>query len=237
MALPKIMAPEFTTKIPSTKQEVKFRPFLVKEEKLLFMAAQSDDPGDIADAIAKTLQNCLITDVDVSTLAAFDLEYMFLQLRSKSVGEVVQLQMAHRGETECKHIHQVEVDLGSIELIFDEDHSNVIKITDDIGVVMRYPGIGDMAEVQKAVTSEDQMDMFAFATKLITQVYDGENVYDDFTDEELMDFVESLSNDQFTNIMQFYDTMPKLRHLIEWTCPECGETETTVVEGLAGFFT
>ena len=86
-------------------------------------------------------------------------------------------------------------------------------------------------------SSEDQMDMFAFATKLITQVYDGENVYDDFTDEELMDFVESLSNDQFTNIMQFYDTMPKLRHLIEWTCPECGETETTVVEGLAGFFT
>jgi hypothetical protein len=239
MALPKIMAPEFTTVVPSTKQEVTFRPFLVKEEKILFMAAQSESSRDIAAAIKKMLENCISTDIDIESLAGFDIEYLFLQLRSKSVGEVIELQMAHvtpEYKEACNHVHAIEVDISAVQIVEDESHSCNLQMTDSIGVVMRYPGISDMLAAEDILTADNKMDMFKFAARGIVQVFDSEEVYDEFTDEELMDFVESLSNDQFQKIVDFYDTMPKLRHSIEWTCPECSKTEISVVEGLQGFF-
>ena len=239
MPLPKIATPTYELELPSSGELIRYRPFLVKEEKILFMAAQSDSTRDIAGAIKKMLENCIVTDIDIDSLAGFDIEYLFLQLRSKSVGEVIELQMIHNeaNREECNHVHSVEVDIGEIQIIEEKGHTNTLKITDDIGIVMKYPNISDMTEAEDILTARDEMDMFKFASRGVVQVYDKDEVYDQFTDEELMDFIESLSNDQFKQIINFYDTMPKLRHIIECECPQCGKTETTVVEGLQGFFT
>lgn len=237
MALPKIVAPEFETTIPSTNQQIKFRPFLVKEEKLLFMASATDNTKDMANAIVRILENCVITDLDINSLASFDIEYLFLQLRAKSVGEVISLQMKHIDpESECKHVHGVEVPLEDIKVSESEGHTSVLQMTDKIGIQMRYPGVSEITEVEHLMDAEDTEAMFKYAIQGIESVFEGEEVYDQFTEKELMEFVDSLSTTQFEKIIGFYDTMPKLRHTIEWTCSECEKTEKMELEGLASFF-
>lgn len=237
MALPKIIAPEFETTIPSTKQKITFRPFLVKEEKLLFMAAESATSVDISRAIVTILENCITSEFDVDTLSGFDVEFLFLQLRSKSVGEAIKLHLSHTSESECKYVQEYEVDINSITIQEVDGHTNILQLTDKIGMEMRYPGVKDIVQAENIATAANAEEMFKFAIRGIVQVYDGDDVYDEFTEEELMDFVESLSTAQFQKILDFYDTMPKLRHTIEWTCPECQVEESSTVEGLAGFFT
>ena len=232
MALPSISAPEFTTTLPSTGQEITYRPFLVKEEKILLMALEGEDTKEINSAILKILKNCIISDVDVDKFSTFDVEYLFLRLRGKSVGEKVELKIGHSHD-KCAHRTEIEVDLDEVQLV-GEIKDGKTMLTDTIGVKLRYPALGDITAGPK----QDAADaMYNMITNCIEYIYDAEEVYADFTKKEMQDWIGTLNSAQFKKVTQFFEDMPKLSHTITWTCPECGEEDTIVLEGLDSFFT
>ena len=187
MALPVLNTPEFETTIPSTNQKINFRPFLVKEEKILFMALQGNDPSEMSTAVQRVLQSCITTpDVDVSSFATFDLEYLFLKLRAKSVGEVIDLKLKH-SQGECTHIHQHSINIDDINVVFPDDLDNKIQITDQVGLVLKYPSV----QLATLVPDTDEMDsMIQFIAGCVDMVYDSDNVYEDFSLEEIKTFLE-----------------------------------------------
>jgi len=231
MALPSLTAPEFFTKIPSTGKEIKYRPFLVKEEKILLMALEGNDQTEITNAIITILGNCLEEGIDIDKLATFDVEYLFLRLRGKSVGEVIELRMSH-ADSECKHRTEVEVNIDDIN-VTEERPENKIQLTDEIGIKLRYAGVNDL----KTMNPDSSEDLFALIVDCIEFIYDSENVYSEFTKKELADWLEQLSSEQFKKITNFFETAPKLSHKIEWKCSACGEEDSLTLEGLTSFFT
>ncbi len=232
MAIPSISAPEFTTTLPSTGQEITYRPFLVKEEKILLMALEGEDTKEINSAILKILKNCIISDVDADKFSTFDVEYLFLRLRGKSVGEKVELKIGHSHD-KCAYRTEIEVDLDEVQLA-GEIKDGKTMLTDTIGVKLRYPALRDI----KAGPKQDAADaMYDMITNCIEYIYDAEEVYADFTKKEMQDWIGTLNSAQFKKVTQFFEDMPKLSHTITWTCPECGEEDTIVLEGLDSFFT
>ena len=231
MALPVMVTPEFETTIPSTEKDIKFRPFLVKEEKILFMALQGQDPSEMSNAVKRVLQNCILTsDVDVDSLATFDIEYLFLRLRAKSVGEVIELRLKHR-EGDCNYVHNYELNLEDVKVQFDEELDNKVQLSDQVGIVLKYPTI------DSAQTADNDLDeMMDFVADCVEMVYDSDNVYENFSKDEIKQFLESLNGTQFKKVRDFFNKVPKLSHDIEWTCPQCGKTEKVYLEGLASFF-
>ena len=233
MVLPVLNTPEFETTIPSTNQKINFRPFLVKEEKILFMALQGNDPSEMSTAVQRVLESCITTPgVDVNSFATFDLEYLFLKLRAKSVGEVIELRLRH-SQGECKYVHQHAINIEDVEVTFPGDLDNKIQVTDQVGMVLKYPSVQLAAMVPSGNDMESMMDMVAGCVDV---VYDNDNVYEDFSKEEIKTFLESLNGTQFAKIRDFFKRVPKLTHTVEWTCPKCGETETIHLEGLSSFF-
>lgn len=233
MALPILNTPEFETTIPSTNQKINFRPFLVKEEKILFMALQGNDPSEMSTAVQRVLQSCILTpDVDVSSFATFDLEYLFLKLRAKSVGEVIDLKLRHR-EGDCNYIHEHQLNIDEIQVTFPKDTDNKVQITDQVGLILKYPSV----ELSAMMPDTNDMDtVMHLIAGCVDMVYDSDNVYEDFSQEEVNQFLESLNGTQFAKVRDFFKRIPKLSHDIEWTCPKCGETEKIHLEGLASFF-
>ena len=237
MALPKIVTPTFTAAIPSSKKEVTFRPFLVKEEKTLLIAMESKDVDHMYRAMIDTLSACILTeDVNITKLPSFDLEYLFLKVRSKSVSEKATLRYRHidgvnyKGES-CDAVTTVEIDLDAIEVKFDPDHSKDIKLNDKLTVRMKYPTmkeVGDMLQPEV-----DETDLIA---KCFECVFDDEEVYEPESLDEVKEFIGSLSNMQFADIMKFFDTMPILEHEITYKCSGCGQVDTVKLKGLADFF-
>jgi hypothetical protein len=232
MALPALASPEFMTEIPSTKQQIKFRPFLVREEKILYMALEGQDTKEIENAIVTILSNCILDTVDIDKLTLFDIEYLFLQLRGKSVGEKVELMLSHSDENnECKHRTKLEVDLDSIK-IQGEVSDGKLMLDDKIGVKVRYPYINDASLVGK-----NESDVFSTMSIFVEYVFDKDNVYNDFSKEEMNEWLESLSQTQFRKLIEFFENVPKLAHDVEWTCPECKQKDSIKLEGLQSFFT
>lgn len=231
MALPSLTAPEFFTKIPSTGKEIKYRPFLVKEEKILLMALEGNDQDEITNAIVTILGNCLEEGVDVSKLATFDVEYLFLKLRGKSVGEVIELRMSH-AEGDCDHRTDVEINIDDIN-VTEERPEDKIQLTDEIGIKLRYAGVNDL----KGMDPDSSEDLFNLITDCIDFIYDSENVYSDFSKSEIAAWLDQLSSEQFKKITDFFENAPKLRHVVTWTCPKCGKEDSMVLEGLTSFFT
>ncbi len=232
MALPALASPEFMTEIPSTKQQIKFRPFLVREEKILYMALEGQDTKEIENAIVTILSNCILDTVDIDKLTLFDIEYLFLQLRGKSVGEKVELMLSHSDENnECKHKTKLEVDLDSIK-IQGEVSDGKLMLDDKIGVKVRYPYINDASLVGK-----NESDVFSTMSIFVEYVFDKDNVYNDFSKEEMNEWLESLSQTQFRKLIEFFENVPKLAHDVEWTCPECKQKDSIKLEGLQSFFT
>jgi len=235
MPIPLINTPEFETILPSTQQKIFYRPFLVKEEKVLFMALEGGDQNEIVNAVKNVLRSCIITDeVDVEKLAMFDIEYLFLQLRGKSVGEEIQLRMKHIN-SQCKHVSDVSVNIDDIKVHFNEEVSNKIMLTDKVGIMLNYPSmktLEKMTEIRKA-------DLDAIV-KLIVEhtecIFDEKDVHDQFTNEEITQFVESLNTKQFNKVIEFFDKAPVLKHKIEWTCSACGENDSLELRGLQSFF-
>jgi len=237
MALPKIVAPTFTAIIPSSKKEVTFRPFLVKEEKTLLIAMESKDTNHMHRAMTDMLASCILSeDVDIGKLPSFDIEYLFLKVRSKSVSEKAVLKYRHvdgvnyKGE-KCEAITTVEINIDDIEVKFDPNHIRDIKLNDKLTVRMKYPILQDVSDMLQPGIDETD-----FIAKCVECVYDDEEVYEPDSLAEVKDFIGSLSNAQFADLMNFFETMPTLQYELSYKCAGCGQLDTVQLKGLADFF-
>ena len=233
MSLPVINTPTYELVVPSTKEKLEYRPFLVKEEKILLMAMEEEQDAQLNRAMKQVVHNCTFDKINVDKLPLFDLEYIFLRIRAKSVGEVAKISVLcpDDGETYVP----VEVDLESVEVEFQKGHTNKIELTDDIGMVMNYPTFQFM-NFKPDQTEVNQM--FDIINSSIHQVYEGKTVYEksDFNKKELKTFVESLTSEQFMKVQHFFETMPRLRHQIEVENPKTKVQNTITLEGLQAFF-
>lgn len=234
MGLPKIMHPTFNVTIPSTKQKIRMRPFLVKEEKILLMAQTSENPKDIVLAIQQVVNNCLVDDVQVESLTTFDIEYLFLKLRGKSVSGTIELKYTDPTD---EHVYNITVNVDDVEVKFNEDHTDNIKMTEHSGIVLKYPK-ADMAEkLGDNIKSEVDL-MFELMKYCIDKVYDENDVHElsDYTDEQITEFVESLDISTFQQIQKFIETMPKLYHEVTYKRRD-GSDAKLVLQTLNDFFT
>ena len=231
MALPEIATPIYTLTIPSSKKRVKYRPFLVKEQKLLILAMENEDQEQILDAITNTIKACLITKLDMSTLALFDIEYLFLQIRARSISEEIEMRVtcADDGETTV----DVKFMVDDVKVNFPKGHTNIIKLDDDLTIEMQYPDLDYFAKIN---FMDEKVDEYELVAKCIKRVYVGE---DDFTSDSLDEskaWVEGLTNNQFEKIQSFFETMPTLRHVLKVKNPKTKVVNEVVLEGLSDFF-
>ena len=238
MPLPKVSTPTYELEIPSIKKTVKYRPFLVKEEKILIIAMESEDPKQITEAVKDVISNCIITKgIKVDSLATFDIEYLFLNIRGKSVGETAEVLITcpDDGETQVP----VTINLDDIEVEVNDEHSRDVQLDDNLSVRMKYPSIQEF--IKNNFIRNDQIsvdDTFGVITSCIEQIYNEEESWSasDCTKKELTDFLESLSSKQFKKIEKFFESMPKLSHTIKVTNPNTGAENKIVLEGLTSFF-
>lgn len=232
MPLPKLAVPEYDCTLPVSGQKVNFRPFLVKEEKLLYLAMESQKEKEMIKAVKTILKNC--TDVkSVDNLPTFELEYLFLQIRSKAVGETSEFKITC--EDDGKTQVDVSLDLNEVEVIVPKDHKKIVKLSDDVKIQMKYPALD--AFVERNMTDNPSLDdMFDLAADCIDKVYDGDEIYDSFTKKEANEFIGEMNNEQFQKIQAFFETMPKLSHTLEVTNPKTGVVNEVILEGLASFF-
>ena len=237
MPLPKISTPTYELVIPSTGKNIKYRPFLVKEEKLLIVAMESEDTRTIANAVKDVIKSCIITrGVKVEELSTFDIEYLFLNIRGKSVGEEVEVLVTCPDDGETKV--PVTIALDEIEVQQDEEHSRDIKLDSELTLRMRYPSMEEFIKNNFVVSDISVDDTFDLVTSCVEQVYNEEESWSakDCTKKELRDFVEQLSSKQFKQIELFFGTMPKLSHKIKVLNPNTEVESEVVLEGLASFF-
>ena len=236
MALPKLTTPTYELEIPSTDEKIKYRPFLVREEKILLIAMESEKTEDVIQAVKDIVSECTFNKVDLGKMPIFDVEYIFLNIRAKSVGEVSNLRLLcpDDGETYA----DVEVNLSEVAVQVDEGHSNKIELTDEMGLVMTYPTIDSFAKT--GVTDITASNMLEVISSCIAQIYDkgGEEVFEakDQTQEELTEFIEQLNTQQFLDLQKFFDTMPKLKHMVEIENPKTKVKTKVALQGLNDFF-
>ena len=243
MSLPRIATPNYELTIPSSDKVVHYRPFLVKEEKILLLALESEDESQIMNAVTDIINNCVTEDVDAKNLAMFDLEYIFLQLRAKSKGEDLSLEMPCG---KCGTAIPFTLNLLDVKVIHTEGHTNKIELTDNVGVIMKYPSI-KLKEGLEDGASEVE-NIFASLIGSLDSIWDKDSIYaaKDHTKKELEDFFESLPEKEFTKIQDFFTSMPILKHEIDLKCKAktgkgkekkpCGWKEKKVLEGLQSFF-
>lgn len=237
MALPVMSTPTYEMTIPSSKEKVKFRPFLVREEKALLIAQQSDDPQVMLDTLKDVIVSCTLGKVDPNKLAIFDIEYIFLQLRAKSVGEISELVFSCLECNDSKAKMNISIDLTKLEVNFNPDHKVDIQLFDNVGIKMKYPGLA-MLDKMKNLDDNNVEGIFEMITSCIDCIYDDLNVYTaaEQTKEELEEFINNLTQEQFAKIQQFFETMPKLEKVIEFDCKVCGFHHKQTIQGIDGFF-
>ena len=234
MALPTMDLPTYDLVVPSNKKKIKFRPFLVKEEKILLMALETDDEKNIKNAVFELLKACISTRIKLDSLASFDLEYIFLNIRAVSVGEMVQMNITCQddNETQVKY----NLNLTDVNVIFPKGHDNKIMLTDKLGVIMRYPSFDGF--VQGQFTNNTEFDVIKVVAESIDQIFEGEEVYDESTTskKEFVQFVESLTTPQLEKIQGFFETAPRLEHSFKVTNPNTGVESDYTLRGLQSFF-
>ena len=237
MALPIINAPTYEVAVPSSKEKINYRPFLVKEEKILLLALEDGSAGALNAALKQIVNNCTYEKLEVDKLATFDLEFIFLRIRAKSVGEVSTLSLL--AEDDGETYVEVEIPLEKITVDFPKDHTDTVKLTDTIGVVLRYPTYETLAEMNDLPDETSGVErIFILMSKCVDRIYDAETVHEriDFNEEELETFLNSLSPQQFADVQKFFDTMPKLQHQVKFTNPNTKKKNTVTLEGLQSFF-
>lgn len=237
MALPLTNTPIYTLTIPSTEKTVRYRPFLVKEEKALLVAQQSEDPIVMLDTLKNIVRSCIQDNVDVDELATFDLEYIFTQLRARSVGEVAELIFYCDTCQDDNAKVKIAFDLTKLKVEKNPDHTNNIKLFNDVGLMMKYPSI-DMINTLQKINAGDVNQIFEVVISCIDSIYNSSEIFHakEQTHDELMQFLENLTSEQFSKIQQFFETMPKLRQEVEYTCPVCGKHHKKYLEGINNFF-
>ena len=238
MPLPKIATPTYELELPSTGKSIKYRPFLVKEEKVLVIALESEDTKQITNAIKAVLKNCVLTKgIKVETLPTFDIEFLFLNIRGKSVGEEIEVNIVcpDDGETNVP----VFIDLDSIQVKKDDNHTPQIKLDDDLMMEMKYPSLEQFIKNNFDFNEKNAMDQsFELIASCIGKIYTEEEVWStaDCTKKEVKEFLESMNSTQFKDIEKFFETMPKLSHTIKVKNPATDVESDVVLEGLASFF-
>lgn len=241
--LPKLDVPIYELTLISTGKKIRFRPFLVKEQKLLLMVSQDEDNKETINIVKQILKNCIIDEVNVDELPTFDLEFLFLNLRARSVNEVVELKYRcnnfikdEKGEDiQCGSLEKFEVKLLDIKPIKGENHNNKIQLSEKMGVVMKYPTFEMVAKLDGKSEEEILMDLLV---ECIDYVYDEDNIYKtkDLPKEEVIEFVDNMQQKDLEKIQEFFETTPKIKHVINFGCKKCGYKEEIPVEGLQNFF-
>ena len=239
MSLPKLNVPVYETVLPSTEKVIKYRPFLVKEEKVLLTAMEDGKTETIMNAVKQVLKNCIQSKIDLDKLPTFDLEFLFLRLRAKSVGEEVTIGLKpwgcpqNNGEL-CNKTTEVKVNLEEVKVIKDEKHTSKIMLDDNVGIKMRYPDISKI----NIDTGNDMETGMKMIHQSIDMIFTSEETHerDTISEKELEDFIDSLNTEQFAKIRTFFDTMPQLKHTAKYTCSTCGEEKETTITGLNSFF-
>jgi hypothetical protein len=244
MPLPKIDVPVHEIELISSKKKVKFRPFLVKEQKLFLMTNESAEAADIINTIRQVIKNCVLTDIDVDALPMFDLEYLFLNMRARSVSEVVNLKYQcnnkitneeTKEERNCGMINEINVNLLEIKPEASEKVSNKIQLTDNVGIVMKYPTFEMTQKVAGKTESELVTEMIY---DCVDYIYDKDSIYHakDVDRQEVIDFIDGLQQKEMLKIQSFFENMPKMSKDVEYNCGRCGYKETIKLEGIQNFF-
>jgi len=239
MPLPKINTPTYELVLPSNGKKIKYRPFLVREEKILIMAMESEDMKQITDAIVQILSDCILSkDVKVESLATFDIEYLFLNVRAKSVGETVEVNITCPDDGETRV--EMSIDIDSIKVQKNKSHKNIIKLDDDLSMKLKYPSLEQFVEnnFETAETNSEVGQSLSMITSCVEMIYNAEESWEasDYSKKELDEFIEQLNTKQFKEIEKFFTTMPKLSHTISVKNPNTGVESEVVLEGLASFF-
>lgn len=238
MPLPKLNTPTYELTLPSSNRKVKYRPFLVKEEKILLIAMESEDEKEMQNAVKQILKNCILTrGISVDKLAVFDIEYLFLNIRGKSVGEDIKLNIVCPDD-EVTEV-EVSVNVEDVKIQKSDKHDPVIQLTDQVAIVMKYPSMEMF--VKNNITGENQQKVdtiFDMTIDCISQVVEGEDVLEakSFSKKEMLEFVETFDTQQFQKIQDFFETMPKLSHTIKVLNPKTNVESEVVIEGLSSFF-
>ena len=236
MALPKLGYPTFELELPSTGKTIKYRPFLVKEEKVLLMALESKDEKQVVSAVKDLIKNCVITRIKVDNLPSFDLEYLFLKIRGASIGENIILTVTCLDDNETQV--EANININDVEIFKPEGHDKKIMFDENTGIVMKYPSMKEFVDrefLQKEMKTED---VYEFIADSIDQIFDSEEVYDSSTTtkKEFRTFVDNLTTKQFEKIQKFYETSPKLSHTFKVTNPKTNKESSYTIEGLQSFF-
>ena len=236
MALPKLTTPTYELEVPSTDEKIQFRPFLVKEEKILLIAMESGKSEDIIEAVKQIVEACTFDKLDLGRMPMFDVEYIFLNIRAKSVGEVSKLNILCPDDK--KTYTSIEVDLSKVQVQVGDEHTNKIELTDDMGIIMTYPTIDSFEKSgMQTINAKNMLDVIG---SCVLQIYEqkGEKVYQakDQTTKELTEFIESMNSAQFKKVQKFFDTMPKLKHTITVKNPKTKKESEVTLQGLNDFF-
>ena len=235
MALPQVNTPTYELAVPSTDEKIKYRPFLVKEEKILLIAMESQEQSGIISAVKEIVRACTFEKFDVSKAPMFDVEYVFLNIRAKSVGEISTVNLACLDDKET--FVKAEIDLTKVEVEMNSEHNNKVELTEEMGMIMTYPTLDSFTGDTTVVNATNMLDIIA---NCVAQIYDkkGEDVYDakDSTNQELIDFLESLNSKQFKEVQKFFDTMPRLTHTVTIENPKTKVKSDITLSGLNDFF-
>lgn len=234
MALPKLSHPTFDLTLPSTRQEIKIRPFLVREEKILLIAQQTEEPREVINAIKQVINNCVITEgFDIESLTTFDLEYVFIKLRARSVNNIIKLTYK---DNEDDRNYTVDCNLDEVQVIFNPNHNNHIKVTDNISIVMKYPQARLMQSIDPDLSEQEVF--FELISHCIDTIVDGAESYlvSEVPKEEVQEFVDSLDVTAFEKIKEFFQTMPRINHELKYT-NSLGNERVIILDNLNDFFT
>ena len=236
MALPTVDLPTHELEIPSNKKKIKFRPFLVKEEKVLLLALESDDEQNIRNAVLNLLKGCISSRIKIDNLATFDLEFIFLNIRAVSVGEIVDINVTCQDDEKTQVKYQLN--LTDVQVDFPKGHTNKIMLTDDLGVMMKYPSFNRFVESQFAQKDVNEDTVIEIIAESIDQIFQGEEVYDDSTTtpKEFVEFVESLTTQQLEKLQKFFETSPRLEHKFKVKNPNTDVESDYTISGLSAFF-
>ena len=232
MALPKINNVLYDLELPSSGEMIEYRPFLVKEEKILLMALEGKDEKEMVRAIKQIITQCVATEkFSINNLAMVDLEYLFLNIRGKAVGDISTISFEH----ECGEVITLDIDLSKVEIVNNKNISDLVNITDDIMIRLKPPSLDNVI----GAGNKNQIDVvMEIVRECLVEIIQGKDVFSaqDHTKEELDEFLNSLNSGQFQKIQTYYESLPKMKQDIEYTCPKCGETKKETLEGLASFF-
>jgi hypothetical protein len=232
MALPKLETPIYETELPSTGKKIKYRPFLVKEQKLLLIAQESKDTKETMQSMTQLIDSCTFNKINTLTSPLFDIEYLFLRIREKSVGSKITIMITCPDDNETKV--PVKMDLKDVNVQMTAGHTNEIKISKDIKIIMKYPLLSDIAKVE--IEGSDN-SVFSILQQCVHEIHHGDTIYHkvDMTDKDLEEFIDSFSTQQFELVTEFFETMPKLRHIVNVTNPNTKVKSEVVIEGLDSF--